>query len=97
MEKKNKNINILDCTLRDGGYYNNWQFSVKQVNSYLREINRSNIEFVEIGFRSLLKNKKIGLTGVSADSFFAKLKVPKNIKIGVMINSDEFLKKKKKN
>ena len=23
--KKNK-INILDCTLRDGGYYNNWEF-----------------------------------------------------------------------
>ena len=22
-----KNIKILDCTLRDGGYYNNWNFS----------------------------------------------------------------------
>ena len=21
--------NMLDCTLRDGGYYNNWDFSVK--------------------------------------------------------------------
>ena len=23
------NIQVLDCTLRDGGYYNNWQFRKK--------------------------------------------------------------------
>ncbi len=23
------NIKILDCTLRDGGYYNNWDFKKK--------------------------------------------------------------------
>ena len=22
----NRNLKILDCTLRDGGYYNNWNF-----------------------------------------------------------------------
>ena len=31
---KNK-IKILDCTLRDGGYYNNWDFSNDLVNDYL--------------------------------------------------------------
>ena len=25
-----KNLNIVDCTLRDGGYYNNWKFSKAQ-------------------------------------------------------------------
>ena len=24
MNTSNKKIKILDCTLRDGGYYNNW-------------------------------------------------------------------------
>ena len=26
----NKDIKILDCTLRDGGYYNNWNFEFKK-------------------------------------------------------------------
>ena len=28
-------IKLLDCTLRDGGYYNNWDFSKELVDDYL--------------------------------------------------------------
>ena len=28
------NVKILDCTLRDGGYYNNWDFSFDLVGAY---------------------------------------------------------------
>ena len=31
-----KKINLLDCTLRDGGYYNNWDFSTDLINDYLK-------------------------------------------------------------
>ena len=31
MKKILKKINLLDCTLRDGGYYNNWDFSEKLI------------------------------------------------------------------
>ena len=31
----NRHIEILDCTLRDGGYHNNWDFSNDLVNDYL--------------------------------------------------------------
>ena len=48
-----KKINILDCTLRDGGYYNNWNFSKVLVNDYLKTISLSGIKYVELGFRSL--------------------------------------------
>ena len=38
--KKNLNekdkIKILDCTLRDGGYYNNWEFKKDLINEYLK-------------------------------------------------------------
>ena len=44
-------INILDCTLRDGGYYNNWDFDSEIVNKYLVSMAESNIQFVELGFR----------------------------------------------
>lgn len=27
---------ILDCTLRDGGYYTNWDFSSEVVDSYIQ-------------------------------------------------------------
>lgn len=51
-----QDIKILDCTLRDGGYLNNWEF--KNNSNILIENNliESNIEFIEIGF---LTNKNI--------------------------------------
>ena len=33
-----KNIKIIDCTLRDGGYYNNWDFSLNLINDYLKAL-----------------------------------------------------------
>ena len=36
-------LNLLDCTLRDGGYYNNWNFEKKLVNEYLKAINETYI------------------------------------------------------
>ena len=54
--KSMKEIKILDCTLRDGGYYNNWDFSNKVVNDYLKVISRVGINYVELGFRFLEKS-----------------------------------------
>ena len=34
---KNNKINLLDCTLRDGGYYNNWFFTKELINEYLKQ------------------------------------------------------------
>ena len=51
-----KNIKVLDCTFRDGGYYNNWRFDKKTIIEYIKAINNSNIDVVEIGFRFLQKN-----------------------------------------
>ena len=44
-------LRLLDCTLRDGGYYNNWEFQDGLVKNYVSKIKRSNIDVVEIGFR----------------------------------------------
>ena len=41
--KKLKKINILDCTLRDGGYYNNWDFSTKIAQDYINAVSKSGI------------------------------------------------------
>jgi len=53
-------IQILDCTLRDGGYYNNWDFSDELVELYLKSINALPINFIEIGYRSIPKKEYAG-------------------------------------
>ena len=45
-------IKILDCTLRDGGYYTNWDFSAPLVENYLGAMELLPVEFVELGYRS---------------------------------------------
>ena len=42
-------LKILDCSLRDGGYYNNWKFNIKDANKYLAQVYRSKVDYVEIG------------------------------------------------
>ena len=50
-------INILDCTLRDGGYYNLWNFKLKDVQNYLNQISKSKITI--IASHNLERLKKI--------------------------------------
>ena len=46
---KNNINNLLDCTLRDGGYVNNWQFSDAFVHEYLTVMSPI-VGVIEIGF-----------------------------------------------
>ena len=55
MRQTRSKIKILDCTLRDGGYYNNWHFSKNLVQQYLDTMSETGIEYVELGFRFLKK------------------------------------------
>ncbi|GAG45374.1 unnamed protein product, partial [marine sediment metagenome] len=43
---------ILDCTIRDGGYLNNWKFSKQLVKDLYRAVSKSGVDLIEIGFRS---------------------------------------------
>ena len=82
---------LLDCTLRDGGYYNNWDFDHQIIEDYLKAMEALEIDFVEIGFRSL-KNKGFkGAVAFSTDTFLNSISVPSGLigKIGVMINGSE--------
>ncbi len=44
---------ILDCTLRDGGYYTNWDFDKELVKDYCEVMESLPIDYVEIGYRSI--------------------------------------------
>ena len=90
------NVQLIDCTLRDGGYYNNWDFSSDLVHDYLLCMKSAGIDYVEIGFRSLLKNSFKGAFAYSTDTFLETLDIPDGLKLGVMINASELLDKEAK-
>ncbi|SFK45016.1 aldolase catalytic domain-containing protein [Succinivibrio dextrinosolvens] len=44
------NVMLLDCTLRDGGYVNNWNWGHDRAKSIIRSLIKSHIDVVEVGF-----------------------------------------------
>lgn len=43
-------VELLDCTIRDGGYVNNWAFDRKLVRETYRALSKAGVDFVEIGY-----------------------------------------------
>ena len=43
-------IMLLDCTLRDGGYVNNWQWGFKRARQIIKALTKAKIDVVEVGF-----------------------------------------------
>ena len=41
---------LLDCTLRDGGYVNDWAFGEESIKGFCRKIAQTGIDFLEVGF-----------------------------------------------
>ena len=55
MKNNNLKVKILDCTIRDGGYLNNWYFDKELVKNQYRAVSKSGVDIIEIGFRSTNK------------------------------------------
>lgn len=43
-------VNLLDCTLRDGGYVNQWNFGKETISGILERLSMAEIDIVECGF-----------------------------------------------
>lgn len=44
------NLMLLDCTLRDGGYVNDWNWGFSRARDIIKALTRANIDVVEVGF-----------------------------------------------
>jgi 4-hydroxy 2-oxovalerate aldolase len=42
-------IRVLDCTLRDGGYCNEWEFGINQIHKIIDGLTEANIDIIECG------------------------------------------------
>lgn len=47
-----KTISLLDCTLRDGGYVNQWKFGKANILKIIRQLIHSGVEMIECGYLS---------------------------------------------
>jgi len=83
---------LLDCTLRDGGYYNNWDFDQELVDAYLQAMSALSVDYVELGFRSFNCDGFKGAYAYTTDRFVQHLQVPSGLKLGVMVNASELIK-----
>ena len=45
-----KKVSVLDCTLRDGGYCNGWNFGQENVRRIINGLLAANVEYIECGF-----------------------------------------------
>lgn len=87
----NDSIVWLDCTMRDGGYYNNWDFPKAVIDEYMAAMSAAKVDFVELGLRSLSNTGFKGPCAFTTDEFLRSLTIPPNLKVAVMVNASELL------
>ncbi len=57
-----KDVAILDCTLRDGGYCNKWNFGEKNIHRVIKGLVAANVDIIECGY---ITNKSVYLKGAT--------------------------------
>ena len=79
-------MKILDCTLRDGGYYTDWDFSTSIVDSYIQAMNNLPIDYLEVGYRNNPSTEYLGKFGYTPVFVLRHIRENCTKKIAVMLN-----------
>ena len=58
-------MKLLDCTIRDGGYVNDWNFTEEQIRECYLACSNSGVDYMEIGFRNFKKPELLNKYGPS--------------------------------
>lgn len=79
MNTKTSHCKIVDCTIRDGGLVNNWDFSVEFVQHLYHTLNEAGVDYMEIGYKNspkLLKGADTAGPWRFLDDDFLKKVIP---------------------
>lgn len=79
-------MKILDCTLRDGGYYTDWDFSSGVVEAYIEAMNALPIDYLEVGYRNNPSKEYLGQFGYTPVATLLKLRKMSTKKLAIMLN-----------
>jgi 4-hydroxy 2-oxovalerate aldolase len=82
---------ILDCTLRDGGYYNHWDFSPEVVTAYIKAMNDAKVDYIELGLRNFPQKGFRGAFAYTTEDFLNRLDLPNGPTYGVMVDAKTIL------
>lgn len=77
---------LLDCTLRDGGYYTNWDFNSDTIYAYIQAMNVLPIDYLELGYRNNPTQEYLGKFGYCPVSVLKKIRQICTKKLDVMLN-----------
>lgn len=76
---------ILDCTVRDGGHQNNWDFDDDFVFSLIKKLKLEQIDYCEIGYRNRIDKKDKGRFFFCDKNLLKEfINIKGNLKLGVM-------------
>lgn len=79
-------VKLLDCTIRDGGHLNNWEFSADTVYETYLTAARSGIQYFEIGYCNNMNNKDKGPFYNVTSKMLSDFPVVNNCKLSVMVD-----------
>lgn len=77
---------IFDATLRDGGYYTDWDFDSKTVDAYVKAMNALPIDYLELGYRNNPTKEYMGKYGYCPVSALKHIRATCTKKLDVMLN-----------
>ena len=81
-------VTLLDCTLRDGGNQNSWDFAPEAVHTLIESLDRAKVPFIEVGYRGGSGSNKAASVGPSARcdaDYLASLPTVANSKLAAMV------------
>ncbi|MDT7782631.1 MAG: 4-hydroxy 2-oxovalerate aldolase [Pseudonocardiales bacterium] len=79
---------LLDCTLRDGGNQNDWQFSQADVRAIVSTLDAASVDVIEVGYRGGSGSRESGTAGPSAHctpEYLAGLPPVRHAELAVMV------------
>ena len=82
-------MKILDCTIRDGGYYTNWDFDQDIVKTYLESFNHLPVEYLEVGYRSEAMEDYLGEYFYCPVETLQRIKKLSNKKLVIILNEKD--------
>jgi 4-hydroxy 2-oxovalerate aldolase len=84
-------MKISDCTFRDCGYQTDWHFGAEIVSKYFKAMEKSKIEYIEIGFKFPNSANNYGPFAYVNSHFVKSLDITHKFRLGVMINLIDFI------
>lgn len=86
-------IKLLDCTLRDGGYINNWEFGNITIKSIISRLDNAGLDFIECGFldsREVFDENRTIFPYIDSIGDILGKSVPQRAKLVAMIDFGTF-------